>query len=112
VSAVGFTPGPWYANGHSVYEDAERVRTPEQRQGGQINIPLMTAVTGRGNAIHNALLAAAAPELYEALVALTRAVNTNELAAAMACHEIVALANVEDALKLALPAIKKARGEQ
>jgi hypothetical protein len=53
----------------------------------------------------------AADELYEALVALTKAVNTNELAAAMACHEIVAFANVEDALKLALPAIRKARGE-
>jgi hypothetical protein len=60
----------------------------------------------------NARLIATAPELYEALLSLVRAVNTNELAAAMACHEIVAFANVEDALKIALPALAKARGEQ
>jgi hypothetical protein len=44
--------------------------------------------------------------LTAALEGLVRAVNTNELAAAMACHSVVSFANVEDALKPALAALK------
>lgn len=40
--------------------------------------------------------------LEAALGRLVAAVNTNELAAAMACHHVVSFANVEDALKPAL----------
>jgi hypothetical protein len=47
----------------------------------------------------------------EALDGLVRAVNTGELAAAMACHSVVSFANVEDALKPAIAALKLARSE-
>lgn len=64
-----------------------------------------------GDVDANAHLIAAAPDLLEALDGLARAVNTNELAAAMACHSVESFANVADALKPALAAIAKARGE-
>src|SRR5688572_25065682 len=41
----------------------------------------------------------ATAELVEALRGLVAAVNTNELAAAMACHSVASFANVKDALK-------------
>ncbi|MES2902862.1 MAG: hypothetical protein V4696_01630 [Pseudomonadota bacterium] len=44
-------------------------------------------------------------ELEGALRGLVKAVNTNELAAVMACHALVAFANVDDALKIAIPAL-------
>jgi hypothetical protein len=107
VSAPAFTPGPWTVESRVAFGKNDYAVSPASGNDG-----FVAALTHGPDAKANARLIAAAPELYEALVALTRAVNTNELAAAMACHEIVAFANVKDALKLALPAIKKARGEQ
>lgn len=49
----------------------------------------------------------ATAELVETLRGLVAAVNTNELAAAMACHDVVAFANVEDALKPALAILSR-----
>ncbi len=108
-----FTKGPWAALNEEDGRNYARVRGTRLGERFKIANVLFALSTPAEieEARANARLIASAPELYEALVDLVRAVNTNELAAAMACHEIIAFSNVEDALKLALPALRKARGE-
>lgn len=97
----GWTPGPWHAspNARFIYNEAGWPVGDALVYHGKFTQAEMHA---------NAQLIAAAPDMAEALQALLTAVDTNELASAMACHSVAAFANVMDAIEPARAALAKA----
>lgn len=108
VSEAKFTKGPWRADKPDMFGDVN-ILLGDQSEDMRAIACAVSNLRDEGEVVANALLIAAAPDLYGVVIELLGPLE--RASAAMVAEGLVADQNVEAAFDRAHAALRKARGE-